>query len=66
LEQAITDIRSEAPADAVVLAIETDVSGRSALERLDREVVDRLGDADILMNNAAIQAPSTAACQADD
>lgn len=43
LGQAARAIRSEAVMGADVLAIETDVSDRAALENLERTVADRLG-----------------------
>ena len=38
-----------------VLAFDTDVSDRAAVETLEREIADRFGGTDILMNNAGIQ-----------
>jgi len=66
LDQAVRAIRSEAVMGADVLAIETDVSDRAALERLEKAVTDRLGGTDVLMNNAAIQTPSDALGSSQD
>ncbi|PSC05808.1 short-chain dehydrogenase [Alsobacter soli] len=55
LEQAVSAIRAHAGAGAEVVARPTDVSRREDLERLEKEVRDRFGRVDVLMNNAGIQ-----------
>lgn len=66
LEQAVRTIRSEAVMGADVIAIETDVSDRAALENLERSVAGRLGGTDVLMNNAAIQIATDAIGSGED
>ena len=66
LEQAVRTIRSEAVMGADVIAIETDVSARAALENLERSVAGRLGGTDVLMNNAAIQIATDAIGSGED
>ncbi|WP_449252670.1 SDR family NAD(P)-dependent oxidoreductase [Brevundimonas naejangsanensis] len=66
LEQAVRTIRSEAVMGADVIAIETDVSDRAALENLERSVAGRLGGVDVLMNNAAIQIATDAIGEGED
>lgn len=66
LEQAVRTIRSEAIIGTDVIAIETDVSDRTALENLERTVADRLGGTDVLMNNAAIQIATDAIGSGED
>ena len=59
LESARAAILAVAPS-AEVLAREADVSDLDALVALEREVVTRFGDVDVLMNNAGIQVGTTA------
>ncbi|AZQ66797.1 SDR family NAD(P)-dependent oxidoreductase [Silicimonas algicola] len=42
-----------------VMTASTDVSDRAALEKLEREIADRFGGTDVLMNNAGIQPGSS-------
>ncbi len=53
LERAAAEIAALSTADRV-LALEVDVRRRAELERLEREVRERFGGTDLLMNNAAI------------
>jgi NAD(P)-dependent dehydrogenase (short-subunit alcohol dehydrogenase family) len=53
LDDAAEAVRAEGAAE--VLAFDTDVSDRAAVETLERAVADRFGGTDILMNNAGIQ-----------
>ena len=53
LDDAAKSVRTEGAAE--VLTFDTDVSDRAAVETLEREVADRFGGTDILMNNAGIQ-----------
>lgn len=59
LEKARAEILAAAPA-AEVLAREVDVSDLDALIALEREVTERFGGADVLMNNAGIQVATSA------
>lgn len=60
LDRALAEIRSEAGDGAEIVAIEADVSDRTALEALERRVADRFGGTDVLMNNAAVQGANDA------
>ena len=53
LDDASAALRAAGAAE--VLAFDTDVSDRGAVEALERAVADRFGGTDILMNNAGIQ-----------
>jgi NAD(P)-dependent dehydrogenase (short-subunit alcohol dehydrogenase family) len=53
LDEAAEAVRAEGAPE--VLAFDTDVSDRVAVETLERAVADRFGGTDILMNNAGIQ-----------
>jgi NAD(P)-dependent dehydrogenase (short-subunit alcohol dehydrogenase family) len=53
LDAAAEAVRAEGAPE--VLAFDTDVSDRAAVETLERAVADRFGGTDILMNNAGIQ-----------
>ncbi len=57
LEPAAVQLRSEGARD--VMTASTDVSDRKALETLEKEIADRWGGTDILMNNAGIQPGSS-------
>jgi NAD(P)-dependent dehydrogenase (short-subunit alcohol dehydrogenase family) len=60
LASAVSAIRSAAAQNASIMAVEVDVSQRGDLERLEHNVRDAFGGADILMNNAGISPPSQA------
>ena len=60
LANAATVVRNTAAQNASILAVEADVSQRSDVERLEHNVRDAFGGADILMNNAGISPPTQA------
>jgi NAD(P)-dependent dehydrogenase (short-subunit alcohol dehydrogenase family) len=60
LAKAVTTIRSAAAPNVSVMAVEADVSQRADIERLEHNVRDAFGGADILMNNAGISPPTQA------
>ncbi len=66
LDRALADIRLDARAGTEVMAMETDVADRTALEALEAAVRSRFGGTDVLMNNAAIQVATDAIGPADD
>lgn len=66
LDQALADIRLDAREGTEIMALETDVADRAALERLETAVRTRLGGIDVLMNNAAIGVGTNALGKPDD
>jgi hypothetical protein len=60
LATAVTAIRGAAAQNASIMGVEVDVSQRGDIERLERNVHDAFGGADILMNNAGISPPTQA------
>ena len=58
-----TAARSALPeGQAVELFVQADISTRAGVDKVVREVLDRLGRVDILVNNAAGPPPRAAAC----
>jgi NAD(P)-dependent dehydrogenase (short-subunit alcohol dehydrogenase family) len=59
LQAAVEQIGRSSGGRSEVMAVETDVSQLHAVQRLEREVRERFGGTDVLMNNAGVSLGST-------